>query len=187
MPQPSDKTISKFLSLVLRHKPGTIGLTLDENGWADVEQLLERCAAHDMPLTREKLETIVAQNDKQRFAFSGDGSRIRASQGHSVAVDLGLSPTEPPAILYHGTAERNLAPIQEQGLIPGERQQVHLSADRATARAVGARYGKPVVLVVDAAAMQRDGYLFYCSANAVWLTGNVPPSYLSAAQESKDR
>src|SRR5215470_5379984 len=125
--------MSKFLSLVLRHKPEEIGLTLDGQGWADVEDLIERANRRGVPLTRELVERVVATNDKKRFALSADGARIRASQGHSVEVDLGLEPRQPPEVLFHGTATRFLAGIAEKGLLPGKRQYVHLSLDEATA------------------------------------------------------
>jgi putative RNA 2'-phosphotransferase len=170
---------SKFLSLVLRHKPETIGLKLDEAGWTDVEELLAACARHGKRLTREGLDRIVAENDKKRFAFSDDGQRIRASQGHSVKVDLGYSPAEPPETLYHGTAPQFLDSIRAEGLRAGQRHHVHLSRDRETASRVGQRRGKPVILCVAAGRMHREGHAFFISANGVWLTETVPPSYLS--------
>ena len=166
---------SKRLSYVLRHHPGSVGLVLDEHGWADVDELLAA-----LRLTRAELDDVVARNDKQRFAFDGTGTRIRASQGHSVAVDLGYEPATPPAELFHGTADRFLAAIRAEGLRPGNRHAVHLSADAGTARRVGARHGRPVVLRVDAAAMARDGAAFTRSANGVWLVDAVPPGYLTA-------
>ena len=135
--------MSKFLSLVLRHKPETIGLTLDANGWADVEELMERARQNGRPLTRPLLERVVAENDKKRFALSEDGTKIRANQGHSITVDLALKPQLPPETLYHGTASRFIASIRQQGLRPGSRQHVHLSVDEATATNVGQRHGKP--------------------------------------------
>lgn len=170
--------LSKFLSLVLRHDPGRIHLTLDGAGWADVEALLTAANKAGQPLTRTLLQRIVAENDKQRFRFSEDGLRIRASQGHSVAVALALPPKLPPDLLYHGTATRFLASIRQQGLLAQRRQQVHLSADQATAVKVGQRHGKPVVLTVRSGDMHRDGYLFYQADNGVWLTDQVPPHYL---------
>ena len=172
--------ISKFLSLVLRHEPERIGLRLDEAGWASVDELLRAAAAAGQSISREVLLDVVATNDKQRFALSPDGTRIRASQGHSIAVELGLTPMTPPPILFHGTASRFLAAILADGLHPAARRYVHLSADEATARRVGQRHGSPVVLRVDAAAMHADGHAFYRSANGVWLTGAVPPRYLLA-------
>jgi putative RNA 2'-phosphotransferase len=170
--------ISKFLSLVLRHQPELIGLELDPQGWADVAELLDRAARHGKPITREQLEQAIATNDKQRFALSPDGTRIRANQGHSVEVDLGLVPQEPPELLYHGTARQFLEPIRAEGLVAGKRQHVHLSADVPTALKVGSRHGQPVPLTVRAGAMHRDGLAFYRSENGVWLTDNVPPEFI---------
>jgi putative RNA 2'-phosphotransferase len=170
--------LSKFLSLVLRHKPETIGLTLDANGWADVEELLERARENGRPLTRPLLERLVAENDKQRFALSEDGKRIRANQGHSIAVDLNLRPQTPPETLYHGTASRFVDSIREQGLQCRNRQHVHLSIDEATATNVGKRHGKPVILQVRAGEMHRAGVAFYVSENGVWLTGDIAPNFL---------
>ena len=170
---------SKFLSLVLRHQPEIIGLQLDEQGWATVDELL-RCSQHGpQPLTQGLLDEIVRTNDKQRFAFSSDGLRIRANQGHSIEVDLALSPLEPPEVLYHGTAERNIVSIRQKGLIKGQRQHVHLSRDEQTATKVGQRHGKPIVLTVRAGEMHRQGHLFYRSDNGVWLTDHVPPQFIS--------
>ncbi len=170
--------LSKFLSLVLRHRPGKIGITLDAQGWVPVDELLEACRQHGRPISREALEEVVATNDKQRFSFSPDGRHIRANQGHSVEVDLGLAPVEPPELLYHGTVAQFLDSIGQQGLLRGTRQHVHLSPDEATARRVGQRRGRPVVLVVEAGHMFRAGHAFYRSANGVWLTEAVPPEYL---------
>ncbi len=168
--------LSKLLSYVLRHSPGSAGVRLDEAGWVDVDELLTGLAASGHVLRREDLEGIVAGDSKQRYALVG--GRIRANQGHSVPVDLGLAPTVPPAVLFHGTAQRHLAAILRQGLLPMGRHDVHLSADEGAARAVGARHGTPLVLRVDAAAMTRDGRTFRRSANGVWLTEAVPPAYL---------
>ncbi|MCD0483239.1 RNA 2'-phosphotransferase [Streptacidiphilus sp. ASG 303] len=170
---------SKFLSRVLRHDPAAAGVELDPAGWVEVEVLLAALARHGRPLTREQLDHVVASNDKRRFAYSEDGLRIRASQGHSVAVDLGLPPADPPPVLYHGTTGRTLGTVLREGLRPMSRQDVHLSADRATAVRVGSRHGRPVVLVVDAAAMAAAGHVFRVSANGVWLAAAVPPQYLS--------
>lgn len=170
--------ISKFLSLVLRHQPETVGLKLDDAGWVGVADLLAAADRQDLKFSRAELQQVVANNDKQRFSFSEDGQLIRANQGHSVAVELGYEPTVPPDTLFHGTAERFLASIQAQGLIKGQRHHVHLSADREIARSVGQRYGKPVVLQVHAAQMQHDGFVFYLSTNGVWLTEHVPVPYL---------
>ncbi|MFN8001479.1 MAG: RNA 2'-phosphotransferase [Acidobacteriota bacterium] len=170
--------ISKFLSLVLRHQPETVGLKLNDAGWVSVADLLAAADRQDLKFSRAELQQVVANNDKQRFSFSEDGQLIRANQGHSVAVELGYEPTVPPDTLFHGTAERFLASIQAQGLIKGQRHHVHLSADREIARSVGQRYGKPVVLQVHAAQMQHDGFVFYLSTNGVWLTEHVPVPYL---------
>lgn len=170
--------ISKFLSLVLRHQPETVGLKLNDAGWVSVADLLAAADRQDLKFSRAELQQVVANNDKQRFSFSADGQLIRANQGHSVAVELGYEPAVPPATLFHGTAERFLASIQAQGLIKGQRHHVHLSADREIARSVGQRYGKPVVLQVHAAQMQHDGFVFYLSTNGVWLTEHVPVPYL---------
>jgi putative RNA 2'-phosphotransferase len=169
---------SKFLSKVLRHAPESVGLRLDEAGWAEVDALLAAAARAGVALDRSTLERVVRENDKGRFALSDDGRRIRASQGHSVPVELGLEPREPPEVLYHGTAERNLESIRREGLRPGRRTHVHLSADEATALAVGRRHGRPVVLRVAAGRMHRAGHAFYRSDNGVWLTAAVPPDGL---------
>lgn len=170
--------VSKFLSLVLRHKPETIGLTLNQAGWVSVAELLQACAQHNLPLSLEELQAVVAANDKQRFAFSEDGNRIRANQGHSVEIELGYQPIEPPGSLYHGTVERFLPSIRAKGLLKGKRHHIHLSPDMTTATKVGSRRGKPVILTVNSGQMYQEGYLFYQSANGVWLTDHVPPQYL---------
>lgn len=169
---------SKFLSLILRHKPETIGIRLDDSGWVEIDNLLEALARHKRPLTREKLMEIVATNDKKRFAISADGKRIRASQGHSLDIALGYAPCVPPAVLYHGTASRFRQSIEDRGLLKGDRHHVHMTASVDTARAVGSRHGKPVILSIDAGAMHRDGYEFFLSDNGVWLTDHVPASYI---------
>ncbi|MGW7263107.1 RNA 2'-phosphotransferase [Streptomyces sp. NPDC054842] len=168
--------VSKYLSKHLRHQPERIGLTLGEGGWVEIEALIAAAAAHGFPFSRAELDHVVATNDKRRFAV--EGTRIRASQGHSVEVDLGLPTATPPAYLYHGTVTRSLDAIRAEGLRPMNRHDVHLSADRETATRVGARRGRPVVLSVDAAAMHRDGHVFHVSENGVWLTTAVPPRYL---------
>ncbi|MET8693762.1 RNA 2'-phosphotransferase [Streptomyces bauhiniae] len=168
--------VSKYLSKHLRHQPERIGLTLDPAGWVEIDTLLAAAAAHGFPVTRAELDHVVAVNDKRRFAV--EGGRIRASQGHSVEVALGLPPATPPPYLYHGTVARSLDAIRAEGLRPMNRHDVHLSADRETATRVGARRGRPVVLAVDAGAMHRDGHVFHVSANGVWLTDAVPPRYL---------
>ena len=172
-------TISKFLSLVLRHKPQTIGIDLDPNGWVEVDVLLAQAAAYGRNISPELLAHVVESNDKKRFAMSEDGLRIRASQGHSISVGLGLEPKSPPEQLFHGTADRFLAKIMSEGLSKMNRQHVHLSSSAETATSVGARHGRPVILVVDCAAMAEDGHEFYLSANGVWLTDLVPVKYLA--------
>ncbi|MFJ4712848.1 RNA 2'-phosphotransferase [Streptomyces sp. NPDC088785] len=180
MPEPLDEQrtvkVSKYLSTHLRHQPERLGLTPDEAGWVEIGDLLAATAAHRFPITRTELDHVVATNDKRRFTI--DGTRIRANQGHTIDVDLGLAPAEPPAYLYHGTVARFLDAIRAEGLRPMDRHDVHLSADRGTATRVGARRGRPVVLPVDAGAMHRDGHVFRVSANGVWLTAAVPPRYL---------
>src|SRR5262249_29693794 len=169
---------SKFLSLVLRHRPEAIGMTLDDEGWIDVDVLLAAAARHGRSISRDQLADVVATNDKQRFSFSPDGRSIRANQGHSIDVDLALAPLEPPELLYHGTVERFIPSIREKGLIRGQRHHVHLSGDRETAARVGQRRGKPVVLIVESGRMHRAGHQFFRSANGVWLTDTVPPEFL---------
>ncbi|MGW4197836.1 RNA 2'-phosphotransferase [Streptomyces sp. NPDC005004] len=168
--------LSKYLSKHLRHQPERIGLTLDAGGWVEIDALMTAAAAHGFPFTRAELDHVVAVNDKKRYAV--EGTRIRASQGHTVRVDLGLAPATPPPYLYHGTVARSLDAIRAEGLRPMSRHDVHLSADRETATRVGSRRGRPVVLAVDAAAMHRDGHVFRVSANGVWLTDSVPARYL---------
>ena len=167
------------MSLVLRHDPARFGVELDSGGWTRVDHLLAAASRAGVPLDAATLRLVVAENDKKRFALSDDGVLIRASQGHSVAVDLALQPVEPPAVLFHGTATRFLDSIRREGLVPGSRQHVHLSADEATATTVGARHGHPPVLRVDAARMQAAGHRFFLSANGVWLTEAVPAEYLT--------
>jgi len=167
------------LSKYLRHRPEELGLQLEPGGWVGVEELLAASVRRGFPVSREELEEVVARNDKKRFAFGESGTRIRAQQRHSVPVDLGLRLTEPPPVLYHGTPERNLSKILRDGLNKMSRHHVHLSPDEASATGVGARCGHPVVLAVDAATMQGDGWTFYRSGNGVWLVERVPPRYLS--------
>ena len=180
--EPMDPTrlvkASKYLSKHLRHAPERLGLALAPGGWVAVEELLAACERHRFPLTRAELDEVVAKSDKKRFAFDESGALIRANQGHTVGVDLELAPAEPPALLYHGTPERNVDAILTMGILKMARHHVHLSADTATATKVGARRGRPIVLVVDAAQMHRDGLTFLCSANGVWLVDHVPPAYV---------
>jgi putative RNA 2'-phosphotransferase len=170
--------ISKYLSLHLRHRPARLGLELAPGGWVDVEELLAAAARDGVRLDWADLEEVVARNDKRRFSFDGDGRRIRANQGHSVDVDLGLDPLAPPETLYHGTAERFVDAILATGLEPRGRHHVHLSADEETARRVGARRGRPVVLAVAAGELHREGADFFRSANGVWLVDAVPSAFL---------
>jgi len=175
-----DRTIhtSKFLSLVLRHQPEKIGITLDSAGWVGVRALLDALARHGSPLSEAELRHVVETSDKKRFAFSEDGLQIRASQGHSVDVDLGYQPARPPDELYHGTVARFVPSIRATGLDKGMRHHVHLSRDVETARKVGDRRGEALVLTIDAAGMARDGVVFYVSANGVWLTDHVGAQYI---------
>lgn len=170
--------VSKYLSKHLRHRPGRLGLELEPGGWVGVEELLEACERHNFPVSCAELEEVVERNDKRRFAFDESGTRVRAQQGHSVPVELDLEPVEPPSVLYHGTGERALHAILESGLQKMGRHHAHLSVDAATAKKVGARRGRPVVLEIDAEAMNRDGWVFYRSGNGVWLVDCVPLPYL---------
>jgi len=171
--------LSKFFSLVLRHQPEKFGLTLDQHGWAEVAKVLEAANQYGRSLDHDTLLRIVHENDKQRFTLSPDGRFIRANQGHSVAVDLQLQSVAPPDTLYHGTVAKFVKSIREQGLIPGSRNHVHLSADVATAKLVGQRRGKPVVLTIDTKTMHENDCNFYQSLNGVWLTSHVPPEHIT--------
>lgn len=175
---------SKWLSKHLRHQPERIGLKLEPGGWVKVDELLAAAARSHLALSRAQLEEVVAGNDKQRFAFDETGTKIRANQGHSVEVDLELEPLSPPPHLFHGTGAQNRDLLLREGLKKMRRHHVHLSADLETALKVGARHGKPLVFMVDAARMSGDGHLFYRSANGVWLTDEVPPSYLKIHSDS---
>jgi putative RNA 2'-phosphotransferase len=179
-----DTQVSRRLSFVLRHDPASIGIVLDEAGWVQVPILLEALASHGLTLARPRLESIVRASPKQRFALDPAGDRIRANQGHSVGVELGLEPAVPPGELYHGTPQRNVPAILEAGLVRGARHAVHLSPDVSTARQVGARRGRAAVIVVRAASMHVDGFRFEMSTNGVWLTERVPTSYLSVLRSS---
>lgn len=170
--------ISRFLSLVLRHKPGEIGLQLDAQGWTDVAVLIEKAATAGRTFTAQDLEEIVATNDKQRFAYNEDRTRIRASQGHSIEVELQLEAAIPPEQLYHGTVEKFLQAIQSEGLRKMNRRHVHMSRDRVTAEKVGERRGEAIILAINSGQMSRDGFLFHCSENGVWLTDHVPVKYI---------
>lgn len=171
------KSTSKYISLILRHKPETIGIVLDEHGWANVEELIKG-VSKTHPLTMEELEEIVRSDEKQRYSFNEDKTLIRANQGHSVDVDVELEEVDPPEYLYHGTGEKYVSSIDMQGLIPKSRLYVHLSGDIGTAVKVGSRHGKPVVYRVLAEQMAEAGFVFYKSVNGVWLTKSVPKEYL---------
>ena len=166
------------MSLVLRHEPAKAALTLEPGGWVLIDDLLAGAAAAGVRFTRDELDAVVRACEKQRFAIDDTGTKIRANQGHSTEVELQFEPAEPPAELYHGTAERNLAAILRDGLLKMARHHVHLSPDTQTATKVGSRHGKPVILVVDATKMRAGGHTFYRSANGVWLVEHVPPEYL---------
>ena len=170
---------SQFIALILRHKPETIGITLDEHGWANVQELIDGInATGKHHLNMELLEEIVRLDEKQRYSFNEDRSLIRANQGHSIPVDVDLRETLPPKVLYHGTGEKYVPSIDEQGLIPKSRLYVHMSADKETAKTVGSRHGRPVIYEIDCKSMSEDGYRFYLSENHVWLTKAVPGKYL---------
>lgn len=173
------KRISKLMSLVLRHKPEHLDLTLDENGWVKVDLLLAAMQRQGLDVDRDLLEEVVRDNDKQRFAFNEDRTQIRANQGHSIEVDVELEQKTPPSVLLHGTVEKFLDAIRESGLEKMNRQHVHLSGDLETANKVGSRRGKPVILQIDAAKMEKNGHVFYLSANGVWLTDHVPPGFIT--------
>jgi putative RNA 2'-phosphotransferase len=170
--------VSKYLSKHLRHEPGRLGLTLAPGGWVEVQVLLDACARNRFALTHAELDEVVARNDKQRFSFDDTGTLIRANQGHSVEVDLQLDPAEPPELLYHGTGEGSVESIERGGLKKMARHHVHLSADVPTARRVGMRHGRPAIFQGDAAGMRLDGFVFFRSANGVWLVDRVPVEYL---------
>ena len=179
--KPAHTRLSKFLSFVLRHRPERIGLQLDPAGWVEIDGLLDACRRHGRNLDRVLLEEIVAQDRTGRYSISDDGLKIRANQGHSVAVALGYPPREPPAVLFHGTHPGARAAIVRGGLKKMNRHHVHLSAERSTAAQVGGRRGKPIIFMVNAAAMHKAGHIFRCSDNGVWLVDHVPPIYLRQA------
>ncbi len=168
---------SRFLSLILRHKPEVIGISRDEHGWADVDEVVAGIG-RGRKFDRDTLEEIVRTDAKGRYSFNEDRTRIRANQGHSLPVDVELKEGEPPAVLWHGTGEKYVGSIERQGLIPKSRLYVHLSADRETARRVGQRHGRPVIYRVLAGTMREDGFVFYRSENGVWLIKEVPVRYL---------
>ncbi|KIA93394.1 RNA 2'-phosphotransferase [Pedobacter kyungheensis] len=173
------KGISKFLSFVLRHSPETIGLSLDENGWANVDELLQKSSRDGKILTIEMLTHVVESNDKKRFAFNNDKTKIRASQGHSIEIELNLMAVTPPEQLYHGTVAKYLEGIKKEGLLKMSRQHVHLSKDKETAVKVGSRRGLAQILTVNAGEMHRAGFQFFLSDNGVWLTDSVPENYIA--------
>ena len=177
MSQKNKESTSKLIALVLRHKPEEIGITLDEHGWANVDELIAGIAK-TQPFDMAALEEIVSTDEKQRYSFNEDKTLIRANQGHSIPVDVELEQKTPPELLYHGTGEKYTASIDVQGLIPKSRLYVHLSPDYDTAVKVGSRHGKPVVYTVAAGEMQKNGYAFYQSVNGVWLTKSVPVEFL---------
>ena len=172
------ENISRYMSLILRHKPDVIGISLDEHGWANVEELIQGIAKNNPGFNKEILEEIVRTDNKQRYSFNDDKTLIRANQGHSIPVDVELEEKEPPEYLYHGTGEKYVESINRQGLIPKSRLYVHLSKNVKTAESVGERHGRPIVYLVHSGKMYKDGYKFYLSANGVWLTKKVPVEYL---------
>ena len=172
------KSISKFMSLILRHDPGRVGIELDNEGWVEVAVLIDAMNKAGKSVDLALIQEVVTSNDKQRFTFSEDGSRIRANQGHSVSIDLKLEPQVPPEFLYHGTATKNLDSINENGLDKCKRQHVHLSADKVTATKVGQRHGKVLILNIRSGDMFRAGFEFFLSKNGVWLTDRVPVEYI---------
>ena len=182
MSDKSDKEISKFISLILRHRPDVVGITLDDHGWANVDELIDGVKkTHE--LDRTTLEKIVYEDEKQRYSFSDDRKLIRANQGHSIPVDVELKEITPPEILYHGTGIKYKESIDDKGLVAKSRLYVHLSGDVETAKKVGKRHGKPIIYIVNAAAMSSDGYQFFQSLNGVWLTREVPRKYLELMDE----
>ena len=181
------KKRSKKLSLVLRHNPAALGITLDSHGWTSIDILLEKLSRNHLPTTRAQLGELVTTNDKKRFSISEDGLRIRANQGHSIPVDLQLEEKAPPTVLYHGTAESSVCSIQEQGLQKRSRQHLHLSRDQKTAHLVGSRHGKPIILEIQTGLMHAEGHTFYLSENGVWLTDHVPPEFIKPTSDSTNK
>lgn len=179
MTEQHKKRIGKFLSLILRHEPSKIGLTLDENGWANVQELIEKCKKKRYHFSMDELVGIVETNDKKRYSFNEKRNKIRANQGHSIDIDLALTPVEPPEFLYHGTATRFLSSIMDEGVIKGSRQHVHLSQDKETATKVGSRHGKVAILTIMSRQMYQDGIAFFQSDNGVWLTDYVDAKHIS--------
>ena len=178
MAKADHRKISKLMSFALRHDPSHLGLKLDPEGWTYTTELLAGLNRKRLPVDMKLLEEVVATNDKKRFSFNEDKTKIRANQGHSIAIDLQLVPKVPPEVLYHGTVERFLESITTEGLKKMGRQHVHLSADYSTAQNVGGRRGRPIILFIDAVQMHEDGHSFFQSDNGVWLTDHVPPKYV---------
>jgi len=170
--------ISRFLSYVLRHNPGALGVHMEKNGWVSVAELMRKMNEQGKNINFDLLQSVVLEDDKQRYSFNEDATKIRANQGHSIAIDLKLVPVVPVECLYHGTAARNITSIKVQGLLKQQRHHVHLSENQDSAERVGARYGKPVILTILAGSMNKAGYLFYRSENNVWLTDVVPPTFI---------
>lgn len=173
-----DVKLGKFLSLILRHKPETIGITLDKNGWVDVVELIEKIKLSGRYIDMEILERIVRENNKRRYSFDENKEKIRANQGHSIEVELNLKEMIPPTILYHGTATRFLESIREKGIVKGNRQYVHLSKDIETARNVGKRHGEVVILPIDIEGLEKIGHKFYLAENKVWLSNDISSKYI---------
>lgn len=178
MNEKHQKRISKFLSLILRHQPEKVGLELEQGGWVDVADLLAACEKNGFAFTLDELKTVVENNDKKRFSFDESETKIRASQGHSVEIKIEFEQKEPPDVLYHGTAEKNVDSILKDGLSKMSRHHVHLSVDIETAKKVGMRYGKPVIFQVDTRGMIESSFEFFVSANGVWLVDSVPLQFL---------
>ncbi len=172
--------LSKHLSYILRHRPDVIGLELDSQGWATIDDLVEKVTKFN--LTNDLLRVVVETNDKQRYRISDDGKRIKANQGHSIDIDLDLEPVQPPHVLYHGTADRFMDTIKADGLTKQNRHHVHLSESEPVAMTVGGRHGRPVIIIISARKMYEDGFQFYKTANNVWLVDHVPPEYMDAGR-----
>lgn len=177
--QPDLRKISKFLSYTLRHNPQKLGLELEDAGWVEVDKLIDQAIKYGIPLSRPIIKEVINSSDKKRFALSEDEQHIRATYGHSIPVKLGYKPQLPPEELYHGTAVRNLSSIQKHGLQPQNRQYVHLSGDPQSAKSVGQRHGTPAVLLIQAGQMAKENHTFFKSDTGIWLTIQVPPSYIN--------
>ncbi len=179
------KAISKLCSYLLRHKPEEANLDMDENGWVSVDQLLANCGETHFEFSFEELQNAVDSNDKKRFTFNDDKTKIRANQGHSIEVNVELEPIEPPEFLYHGTAEKYLESILKNGLLKQNRLHVHLTENKETAKAVGSRHGKPVIIEISSGVMSKAGIPFYKSKNGVWLTNDIETKYLNCDYEKR--